>query len=259
MRRRRGQVRFAGWMVALLLTGFGPADAAGPIGPESRQLVVVVSADWNATTARLMRFERGPSGAWTQLGDGWPAVIGKAGCGWGLGEHPPQSEGPVKREGDGRSPAGVFTIGPAFGRDQTLDTRLAYLPLDHGHWCIDVPDSPHYNEIVHEEHVGEEAVAGSTEPMRRDIHLDDDQYRIGFVIGHNPAKQPAAGSCIFAHLSAADGTPTAGCVGLAEAELRDLLAWLDGDRSPRLVLLPANEYSRLQTAWQLPTHREPDE
>ena len=31
-----------------------------------------------------------------------------------------------------------------------------------------------------------------------------------------------------------------------------LLAWLDPDRSPRFVLLPAEEYRRLASAWRLP-------
>jgi L,D-peptidoglycan transpeptidase YkuD (ErfK/YbiS/YcfS/YnhG family) len=242
-----------------MLAGTCEMGAAEPIEAEVRQLLVVLPADWEASTARLVRFELDAAGAWRPVDSGWPVVIGRAGCGWGLGLHPPQSEGPLKREGDGRSPAGIFTVGPAFGRDDTCETGLVYLPLDHGHWCIDVPDSPHYNQIVHEEHVGEHALEGSTEPMRRDIHLDDDLYRIGFLIGHNPANEPAAGSCIFAHLWSDSRSPTAGCVGLAEADLQQLLAWLDAAAEPRLVLLPQAEYTRLRGPWRLPNCPEPVE
>lgn len=252
MWRRLGWARNAGLLIAILLPGIGASAAAEPIGAAVRQLVVVLPADWTATTARLVRFQRDRGGGWERVDDAIPVVVGKAGCGWGLGEHPRQAEGPVKQEGDGRSPAGIFTIGPAFGREVELDTRLDYLPLDHGHWCIDVPDSPHYNEIVHVDDVGDHGVSGSTEPMRRDVHLDDDLYRIGFAIGHNPANIPAAGSCIFAHLSTDDLAPTVGCVGLAEGDLRPLLAWLDRGASPRLVLLPQAEYDRLREAWRLP-------
>jgi L,D-peptidoglycan transpeptidase YkuD (ErfK/YbiS/YcfS/YnhG family) len=242
-------------LLGMMVPGEGYGDT--PLPPTTRQLVVVVTPAWDATAGQLRRFSRGPDAAWQAVGEPFPVVVGRSGCGWGLGEHPAQPEGPLKREGDGRAAAGIFTIGPAFGRADHIDTRLAYLPLDHGHWCIDLPDSPHYNQIVHVENVGEQAIAGSTEPMRRDIHLDDDQYKIGFAIGHNPANQPAAGSCIFAHLWIDAHSPTAGCVGLAENSLRPLLAWLDDAAAPRLVLLPEPEYRRLQRSWQLPAAPEP--
>lgn len=226
---------------------------AAPLAAPVRQVLLVIVPDWQATAGTIERFAREPGGGWRADGPACPVVVGRGGSGWGLGLHPPQELGPVKREGDGRSPAGVFAVGPAFGSQPRIDTGLDYLPLDGGHWCIDVPDSPHYNRIVHERDVGRTGVAGSTEPMRRDIHLDGDpQYRLGFVIGHNPAREPAAGSCIFAHPWLDERTPTAGCVGVADTALAEILVWLDAAAQPRLVLLPEAEYERLREAWQLP-------
>ena len=244
-------------LAATALAAVGDEARRDPLATDVRQVVVVTTADWNASHGKLQRFARNAGEPWRPVGEPCRVTIGRAGCGWGVGEHPPQGGEPIKREGDGRSPAGVFRIGPAFGRADRIETRLTYLPLDRGHWCIDVPDSPHYNEIVHEDVVGAAAVAGSTEPMRRDIHLSDDQYRIGFAIGHNPARDPGAGSCIFAHLWKAQGAPTAGCVGMDEADLRELLAWLDEAAAARLVLLPTSEYDRLRGAWRLPEWPEP--
>lgn len=260
----RGRANLARGAFGLLLAAtaipaIGDDARPEPLASAVRQVVLVTTADWNAPHGELRRFVRKSGEAWRPVGEPCRVTIGRSGCGWGLGEHPPQDGEPIKREGDGRSPAGVFRIGPAFGRADHIDTRLIYLPLDRGHWCIDVPDSPHYNEIVHEDVVGVDAVAGSTEPMRRDIHLSDDQYRIGFAIGHNPARTPGAGSCIFTHLWKADGVPTAGCVGMDEAQLRELLAWLDEAADARLVLLPKKEYGRLLETWRLPDVPEPAE
>jgi len=260
----RGRANLARTSIGLLIAATALAAKGDDARPEPlpstvRQVVVVTTADWDAPHGELRRFARNTGGPWRPVGDPCRVTIGRSGCGWGVGEHPPQGGEPIKREGDGRSPAGVFRIGPAFGRADRIETRLAYLPLDRGHWCIDVPDSPHYNEIVHEDVVGAAAVAGSTEPMRRDIHLSDDQYRIGFAIGHNPARDPGAGSCIFAHLWKADGVPTAGCVGMDEADLRELLAWLDEAKAVRLVVLPMSEYDRLREPWRLPDGPEPAE
>jgi L,D-peptidoglycan transpeptidase YkuD (ErfK/YbiS/YcfS/YnhG family) len=89
--------------------------------------------------------------------------------------------------------------------------------------------------------------------MRRDLQpKPDDLYKVGFVIEHNAQAMPQGGSCIFAHVQRAPGAPTAGCTSMPEAALRGLLAWLRDDAHPVFVLLPQDEYARLQTAWHLP-------
>ena len=100
---------------------------------------------------------------------------------------------------------------------------------------------------------GQDAVAGSTEPMRLDQHNDGDRrYRLGFVIEHNPDNVAQGGSCIFAHLWRKPGETTAGCTAMGDADLEAMLEWLDADKSPRFVLLPQAEHERLAHAWHLP-------
>jgi len=239
-----------GWLCAAPLV----AAAAPVLEPESRQVVFVVTPDWTATGGMLSCFERDAGGAWTQHGASHAVMVGRRGCGWGRGLQPPVEDGPQKREGDGRSPAGVFTIGPAFGAAATCETGLEYRPLTGDDWCIDVADSPLYNRIVSTREVGAAAVAGSTEPMRRDLHLDGDgAYALGFVIGHNCDCRPGAGSCIFAHLQGDPPGPTAGCTAMTEERLGALLRWLRADARPRFVLLPAAEAATRAAAWGLPT------
>lgn len=243
---------------ALLLTASCASTTPGPQAATARgwadaeQLVVVTTPDWDAIDGELRRFERTPAG-WREVGAAAPIVIGRSGSAWGLGLHPAQATGPHKREGDGRAPAGVFAIGPAFGYAPSADTALPYQAMDAGDYCIDVPESPLYNRIVDAREVGADAVKGSTEPMRRDIHLDgDDVYRLGFVIEHNAGGRANAGSCIFAHLWRGASRPTAGCTAMAEPAMRELLAWLGPNRKPVFVLLPAPEYRRVQAEWGLP-------
>ena len=216
------------------------------------QLVVVTTAHWDAPVGSLRTFER-KGEAWREVGTARAVSIGRTGAAWGLGLHPAQHEGPRKREGDGRSPAGVFAIGAAFGYPETVETGLEYQAMQSSDWCVDVPGSPLYNRIVDADEVGSAAVKDSTEPMRRDLHVDGDQrYRIGFVIEHNADGQDRAGSCIFAHVWKAPGAATAGCTAMSDADMQQLLRWLDRRQSPRFVLLPAAEYDRLRGHWQLP-------
>jgi len=218
----------------------------------SGQLVLVTSPDWNAPKGRMRTFERTEAG-WREVGQERAVTLGRAGSAWGIGLHTPQLNGPRKREGDGRSPAGIFHVGFAFGYPESFDTGLEYHGMGADDWCVDVSGSRYYNRIVNAAALGEHAVEGSTEPMRRDIHADGDQrYRIGFVVEHNPAGGDMGGSCIFAHVWKSPDDATAGCTAMSDANMQQLLHWLDRRRNPMFVLLPEDAYAQLRGEWMLP-------
>ncbi|MBD9470936.1 hypothetical protein [Pseudoxanthomonas sp. PXM01] len=251
---------FRSLVLATLLLGTG-TDARATAGEptpapqawrDARQLVLVITDGWDATTGTLQRFEM-RDGRWQTVADVAPISVGRNGAAWGLGLHPTQLQGPQKQEGDGRAPAGVFTLGEAFGYADKADTTMPYRAMQATSYCIDVPDSPLYNRIIDTRDEGNEAAKGSTEPMRLDLHNNGDvRYREGLVIGHNPNATPRAGSCIFAHLWRTPGEPTAGCTAMAAGTMDDVLAWLRPDARPVFVLLPRAEYARLTREWQLP-------
>lgn len=256
--RRTFPIRFAA-VAALMLTACATAQPprTAHAWKEAAQVVIVTTADWDSDRGTLHRFERTPGEdgrhRWAAVGEAAPVTVGRAGIAWGIGLHPDQRFGPRKLEGDGRAPAGVFSIGSAFGYGPDASTALPYRGMTAGDYCIDVPASPLYNRIVDVREADEQAVAGSTEPMRRDLHADGDlRYRLGFLIEHNPRAVPGSGSCIFAHLWKAPGVPTSGCTAMAAPVMERLLGWLDPSRQPVFVLLPAAEYRRLRDDWDLP-------
>jgi L,D-peptidoglycan transpeptidase YkuD (ErfK/YbiS/YcfS/YnhG family) len=245
--------------IAALAAGESTGDAGSPVPADplagARQLVLVTTGSWDDHQGTLRRFERSADAApWREVA-AFDVSIGRNGSAWGIGLHDAADEddGPRKREGDGRSPAGVFALGTAFGYAPAAASGLPYRAMQASDWCMDVPTSPHYNRIVDARQVGEAAVQGSSEPMRLDLHgQGDPRYRLGFVIGHNPGNVPQGGSCIFAHLWRTPGEPTAGCTAMADADMEAMLEWLDADRTPRFVLLPDAEYRRLAERWHWP-------
>ncbi len=244
------------WL-AFAMAAFSPAvsaasaDTASP-WRDATQMIAVVTPDWDSTEGTMQRFERTGNG-WHAIDDSVAIAVGRSGAAWGLGLHPSQSDGPQKREGDGRAPAGVFALGDAFGYAAAADTAMPYQAMQASNYCMDVPASPLYNRIVDSADVGEDAVEGSTEPMRLDLHNNGDpRYRQGWVILHNPDNIPGAGSCIFAHLWRQPGEPTAGCTAMEPSSMQAALAWLEPEANPVFVLLPEAEYARLKQAWQLP-------
>lgn len=228
------------------------ATTPAPPWQGSSQLVVVTIDQWDADQGTLRTYAR-TDGRWIAAAEPAPVVIGKNGAAWGLGLQAPRQDGPVKREGDNRSPAGVFRIGTTFGYAAHIDTRMPYRALSPTDWCMDVSGKPHYNRIVDAKVVGADAVKGSSEPMRRDIHVHGDQrYRMGFVIDSNPQAKPGAGSCIFGHLWKSPTTGTAGCTAMSPEVMQRLLGWLRPQDKPLFVLLPRQSYALLRDNWQLP-------
>lgn len=244
-------------MLLLTLVSACASTSGGRTAPaplrDSRQLIVVLTSDWNASEGKLRTYERDLGGEWRTAGPETAVTVGREGVAWGSGLHPARSDGPLKREGDGRAPAGIFALGDAFGYAATADTAMPYVAMDEHDYCIDVAASPLYNRIVDVRDVGAAAIEGSTEPMRRDVHVDGDpRYRLGLVIRHNTARHAGGGSCIFAHVWLAPGVATAGCTAMDDGAMRTLLAWLQPAATPRFVLLPRPVYAALQRDWDLP-------
>ena len=113
--------------------------------------------------------------------------------------------------------------------------------------CVDDVASGSYNAIVDTRRAARKDW-DSDETMRR----EDDLYRFGLVVGHNQANAPGAGSCIFVHIRRSPGVPTAGCTAMAQADILELIRWLDRAKGPVMVQLPRREYDRLRASWGLP-------
>lgn len=247
-------------LVASALPAAALAPPPVPLVQDTRQMIVVTTDGWDATQGSLQAYTYADAKGWQSEGEPFAVAVGRNGSAWGVGLRPnPTDEGaqqpgdPIKQEGDGRSPAGIFAIGTAFGYAPKLETTLDYQPMAESSYCMDVPDSRYYNRIVDANVVGAEAVEGSTEPMRLDLHNDGDvRYREGFVIEHNPKAEVRRGSCIFAHLWRTPGEATAGCTAMDAAHMQTLLGWLTPAARPRFVLLPKAQYVKLQAQWQLP-------
>jgi D-alanyl-D-alanine dipeptidase len=236
-----------------LLSFVGWSTAARGQAAGSTQLVVVTTSDWNAVEGRLQRYERAVvQEPWHPVGDPIAIVVGKNGLGWGIGvvaDGPDVASGPVKKEGDGKAPAGIFALGTAFGyAPQPLPgLKMPYLSLSPSIECVDDVASKHYNRIVDHSVVAPDW--NSSEHMRD----TGESYRWGIVVDHNgnPPK-PRAGSCIFLHIWRSQDQGTVGCTAMSQVHLETMLTWLDPARKPLLVQLPEPAYAQLISRWMLP-------
>ena len=236
-------------MLSLLLL----LAAASPVPAESRQMLLSVSASWDQTRAILQPYARPAKDApWAPVGAPIEASLGRSGLAWGRGLHPPGLEGLQKREGDGKSPAGVFDLRVVTGYEKTAPagTRLPYQQATTTLRCVDDIRSSHYNQLA------DEAKAKKDWSSAEDMRLKDDRYRFVVWVGHNDAPVvPGGGSCIFLHLRLGPAATTSGCAAFEPAPMERLLRWLDPAARPVLVQLPDAEYRARAAGWGLPEPR----
>ena len=124
-----------------------------PIPNNCKQMLLVITDSPTSTKGELVYFEReSDDSPWQNISNTIPVVLGRNGLGWGNGLNSiDSSKLPMKTEGDGRSPAGVFELGAAFGyasADEMGGLNISYIPITEMVECIDDIKSSYYNMIV---------------------------------------------------------------------------------------------------------------
>src|SRR5262245_12776182 len=203
------------------------------------QLLVVVATQMTDRTATAHRFERqSKDTAWSEIRPAKSVALGRGGLGWAWDQTKLAGEGePTKRERDGRTPAGVFSIGPAFGF-AAEGPGNGYLPLKRNDaFCVDDVRSSHYNEIMPKADVG----ANISGESMSTISL----YRRGLRVNFPTNRDQKGGSCIFIHVWRSKSSPTTGCVALSESDVAELQIW--ASEVPTLIaILPLTAIKRLR-------------
>ena len=209
---------------------------------QSRQLLIVTTPGWHSVTGTMQRYERKRVGEpWRKVGELIAVVVGKGGMGWGDGAVAVPgyaATDPVKHEGDGRTPAGVFSVGTIFGYapDKPAAWAMPYRPLTPATECVDDSDSKYYNQLI--ERTGVTPGWKSSEHMRSEGLY----YQWGAVVEQNPKSTPGDGSCVFLHVSDGSGQGTSGCTAMSRPELETVLGWLKPGDNPLVVEMPVTEY-----------------
>jgi len=215
----------------------------------AHQLMVVLTSDWDNLQGKIYGFQK--------VDDKWvlqfsnPVVVGSKGLGVGDGLTPISIDGaPIKKEGDKKSPAGIFSIGTAFGYAEKKDAawiKNRYVRAVDTLICVDDSHSTNYNVLVNKDTAKKDY--NSFEYM----HRKDDHYKWGLFVNHNSGKvTPGDGSCIFMHIWKNDREGTDGCTAMKEDDILNVLRWIDVKDKPILVQLPKEEYDKLRATYGLP-------
>lgn len=165
-------------------------------GPASSLILVECTG---GSAAALYYFLK-PDGAEWELDFSCDAFIGKGGPG-------------KEREGDGKTPLGLFRAVTAFGIKPDPGTALPYLAVD-AFTCACDSDCEWYNGIV-----DIRTAPGCSGEMMADYVPE---YNYGMAIDYNKDNLYPLGSAVFFHCKGAK-TWTGGCVAIDEALMRHIL------------------------------------
>lgn len=185
---------------------------------DTSQVILVINSNNASPTATAYALEKRP-GVWEIMFPPTDTVIGRNGF----------AAPREKKEGDGKTPSGIFTLGTIFGYGESPSIKMPYFQVtDNDVWVDDV-NSFDYNRMVKRNKTS----AVSFEDMRR----NDNLYEYGIVINFNT--EPIVrgdGSAIFFHVWMGPTAPTSGCIAMPKDVLLDIIKWLDPSRNPVAVI-----------------------
>ena len=124
-----------------------------------------------------------------------------------------------KREGDGITPTGLYSLRRAFGIAEDPGSLLPYHQLAPDDFWVDDPASRYYNTMVKVDVPDRDWISAE------ELSKETVAYKYAVVIEYNTSPVvKGAGSAIFLHCS--KGKPTAGCVSLSDEAMIILLRFI---------------------------------
>lgn len=168
---------------------------------DADQLVIVSGT--KGSNARFSFHEKDDEDEWHQLVS-CPAYIGRQG--WGK-----------TREGDGKTPSGVYTFTMAFGIAEDPGCQIDYTQVDDSHYWVSDIESDMYNQFVSLEEYDDFN-------KKESEHIIDytTAYKYCLNISYNEDGEAGLGSAIFLHCQTKNHY-TAGCVAIPEEAMLEVM------------------------------------
>jgi L,D-peptidoglycan transpeptidase YkuD (ErfK/YbiS/YcfS/YnhG family) len=206
-----------------------PAPVTGqalPLGystGSATRVITVVAASTGSTVATLQAWDKAPGGGWLRHGSAVTAHVGAD----GLSTSPSETRS--------ATPIGSFSLTQSFGALGNPGTGLPYFQTTTADWWI----SESGVGALYNTH---QRCSGSCPFTQGDPneHLITETpfYNYAVVIDYNTANagtvRQGGGSAFFLHVT--NGTPTAGCVAIAQASLVPIMQWLTPAAAPRILI-----------------------
>jgi len=235
------------FQIFFLAFGVNAQSKGFEFSKNTKQIILVITENWESSIGKLYFLEKIHHGQDWQKKLEFDVSVGRNGLAWGLGLFPETNQENAKKEGDGKSPVGIFELDYVFGYEKPdFSLKIPFVKMDSNWLCVDDMNSELYNKIFKQN--TEENDWNSFEKMRR----EDNQYLWGIVVKHNQNQEIGAGSCIFLHIWKEEQYPTSGCTAMTKENLLQIIQKLDENKNPLLIQVPKEVYEKKRDFWNLP-------
>ncbi|MBO6163827.1 MAG: L,D-transpeptidase family protein [Lachnospiraceae bacterium] len=208
----------AGTEVQEAAAGYSGIDVESPewvagleAAKDADQMLVVAAFSPEATDAWISLHEKQSDGSWHMVMT-TPGFIGKNGLG-------------KTKEGDAKTPTGVFHFNRAFGIADDPGCAIPYVKVDEDtYWSGDPREGFHYNELVNLKDLPDlDVESGDSEHIIDYIY----HYQYCLNISYNEEGTPGLGSAIFLHCFGPAKPFTGGCVAIPEDYMKFVMQRVD--------------------------------
>ena len=115
----------------------------------SNQALYVQTSSITEIHGTMSLYERRNSHKAWKLLYSFPVTVGRS----GLAKDPQNTVSfpdgiPVKHEGDGKSPAGIFSLGAVFSYHDLKNLHMPSVQVDTNYLCVDDENSAYYNTLI---------------------------------------------------------------------------------------------------------------
>ncbi|SHK77730.1 L,D-peptidoglycan transpeptidase YkuD, ErfK/YbiS/YcfS/YnhG family [Selenomonas ruminantium] len=170
-----------------------------PAAKDAEQMFIV--AGFDKTTAWVSMHEKNDKGKWEQLMT-TPGFMGRNGLG-------------KEREGDGKTPVGVFKFDAALGIAPDPGCAIPYIQVDENqYWSGDERPGMKYNQLV-----DIRQVPGLNKEASEHLVDYDPHYIYVLNMGYNADCVPGKGSALFLHCLDPRKPYTGGCVAIPKEKM----------------------------------------
>ena len=204
---------------------------------DNNQVLFVKMPSDSSVQGSMFLYERKNNNEPWLLTDSFNIVVGKSGLAKDASSNIIFNNSiPTKHEGDGKSPAGIFKLGPVFSYHSIQNLHMPFVKVDTNYLCVDDENSIYYNTLVLHDTTSKHDY-NSFEYMKR----NDSFYEYGVWVKYNSDDiKPGNGSCIFLHIWRDEHSGTSGCTAMTKENILKLIYWLDESKNPVLLQIVKN-------------------
>jgi L,D-peptidoglycan transpeptidase YkuD (ErfK/YbiS/YcfS/YnhG family) len=158
----------------------------------NNEVLFVKTPSYNSIKGTMFLYERKNEHNKWNLVDSFPVTVGRSGLAKDVNATISFKDTvPVKHEGDGKSPSGIFKLGKVFSYHDIKKLHMPFVQVDTNFYCVDDVASSYYNTLIRQDTAKHDF--NSFEYMRR----KDSLYEYGVWVLYNSDPVTTAMAPVF--------------------------------------------------------------